>query len=161
MKNLLFSFEDMSVKDKAAKAIVKHFAKAGANVVSQDVDTKIRRTSGITYREMTLTFDDSQKVALRVKATGDIYQVLLNGKVIPIKNQDDHAKAVAEIAANVESNSAKFQRLLAKARIDLPKSIRTAAPKLEEVWTQKVETLREAVTTIKTELRKYGVSVEG
>lgn len=160
MKNLLFSFEDMSVKDKAAKTLIRYFTKAGADVVSQDVDTKVRRSSGVTYREMHLTFDDSQVVTLRVKSTGDIFQVLLNGKVIPIKNQDDHIKASAEIAAHVQSNAAKFQRLLSKARVELPKSIRTAAPKLEEALQSKVDSLKSAIGIVKAELKQHGIPVE-
>ena len=37
---------------------------------------------------------DEERVVLRIKQSGDIFQVLLNGKVLPIKNQDDHVKAI-------------------------------------------------------------------
>ena len=50
MKNLLFSFEDLSAKDKAAKQAARYFSRAGANVVQQDVPTAVKRSSGITYR---------------------------------------------------------------------------------------------------------------
>lgn len=87
MKSLLFSFADLSVKDKAAKEAMKYFSRAGANVVQQDVSTAVKRNAGVSYRELTLTFADSQKVTMRVKQTGDIFQVLLNNKLLPIKTR--------------------------------------------------------------------------
>ena len=65
MKNLLFSFEDLSTKDKAVKQAARYFSRAGANVVQQEVIPTVKRTSGISYREMALTFADSQRVLLR------------------------------------------------------------------------------------------------
>lgn len=159
MKNLLFSFEDMSAKDKAAKAVIRYFTKAGAEVIAQDVDTRVKRTSGVSYREMTLTFDDSQQMILRVKQTGDIYQVLLNGKVVPVKNQDNHIKAVEELAAMVQSNRAKFQKALSRVKAEIPKSIKTAAPKLEAALSEKIEATKEAIRIVKEELTAMGVEV--
>ena len=63
--NLLFSFADLSVKDKAARAVVRYFSRAGASVVQQDVATATKRTSGISFRELILTFADSQTVVMR------------------------------------------------------------------------------------------------
>ncbi len=117
MKSLLFSFEDLSVKDKAAKEAMKYFSRAGANVVQQDVSTAVKRNSGVSYREMLLTFADSQKAVLRIKQTGDIFQVLLNNKLLPIKNQDDHIAAIAEIVKAMDSGRSKFQKLLAAAKV--------------------------------------------
>ena len=87
MKNILFSFEDMSTKDKAAKQAVKYFARAGANVIAQDVSASAKRSSGVSYREMTLTMSDSQNVVFRIKQSGDIFQVLVNGSILPIRNR--------------------------------------------------------------------------
>ena len=85
MKNLVFSFEDMGLKsDKATRDLVKYFTRAGNSVVQGEAVATIKRTAGISYREMVLTFADSQVVIMRIKQSGDIYQVLLNGKVIPV-----------------------------------------------------------------------------
>lgn len=151
-KNLIFTFEEMSVKDKAAKKAMKYFSQAGANVVQQDVSPTVKRTSGVSYREMSLTFADSQQVVLRVKQTGDVYQVLLNGKVAPIKSQDDHVKAVAEIAQMLDAGRTKFQALLAKAQAKLPPGIKTAAPKLIVSLTEKRDGLKEAIAHARDEI---------
>ena len=152
MKNLLFSFEDLSAKDKAAKQAARYFSRAGANVVQQDVPTAVKRSSGITYREMALTFADSQQVVLRIKQSGDIFQVLLNGKVLPIKNQDDHVKAIAEIVQAMDAGRSRFQELLAAAQARPPAGIRTAAPKMEQVLTEKRDALKAAIAEVRSQI---------
>ncbi|KAB0579192.1 hypothetical protein F7Q92_15200 [Ideonella dechloratans] len=152
MKNLLFSFEDLSAKDKAAKQAARYFSRAGANVVQQDVPTAVKRSSGITYREMALTFADSQQVVLRIKQSGDIFQVLLNGKVLPIKNQGDHVKAIAEIVQAMDAGRSRFQKLLAAAQARPPAGIRTAAPKMEQVLTEKRDALKAAIAEVRSQI---------
>ena len=153
MKNLLFSFEDLTVKDKAAKQAIRYFSRAGANVVQQDIPSALKRSSGVTYREMALTFADSQTVVLRIKQSGDIFQVLLNGKVLPIKNQDDHVKAIAEIVQAMDAGRSKFQKILAAARVKPPAGIRTAAPKMEQVLTDKRDALKSAIAAVRAEIQ--------
>ena len=155
MKSLLFSFADLSVKDKAAKEAMKYFSRAGANVVQQDVSTAVKRNSGVSYREMLLTFADSQKAVLRIKQTGDIFQVLLNNKLLPIKNQDDHIAAIAEIVKAMDSGRSKFQKLLAAAKVRPPAGIRTAAPKMEQVLIGKRDALKAAIAEVRAEIAKY------
>lgn len=155
MKNLILNFDEMgSKKDASTKAIEKAFGKAGAKVAQGDVTQGVKRTSGVTYREMLLTFVDSQTVTLMVKQSGDIYQVKLNGKVIPISNQDDHQAAATEIAAKMEAGRTAFQKKLAAIKTELPKAIRTAVPKLEAVLTQKNTQLDEAIAEVQQEIRK-------
>lgn len=159
MKNLLFNFEEMaSSKDKIAKIIGRQFGMAGQNIVQTDISESTKRSSGVSFREMTLTFADSQTITLRVKQTGDIFQVLLNNKVIPIKNQDDHAKAVTEIAQNLDKGRAQFQKKLAATKVAVPKGIKTAAPKIEQVLTEKRDSLKEAIRAVNDEIGKLQVA---
>lgn len=154
MKNLLFSFEDLSVKDKAAKQVARYFARAGANVVQQDVSTTVRRTSGVSYREMTLTFADSQTVTFRIKQSGDIYQALLNNNLLPIRDQDNHVGAIAEIAKAMDVGRTKFQKKMAMALVKAPPGIRTAAPKMEQVLTEKRDALKEAIAAVYEKIKE-------
>lgn len=149
---LLFSFDDLSVKERAAKAAMKYFARAGANVVSQDVSTQVKRTSGISYREMKLTFADSQAVIFRIKQSGDIFQMLLNGRLTPIKHQDDHVAAIGEIVGMLNAGRTKFQAKLAKALVKLPATIKTAAPKMLAVLTEKRDNLKSAIADVRAEI---------
>lgn len=155
MKNIILNFDEMgSKKDAATRAIVKAFAKAGATVAQGDVTQGVKRTSGVNYREMLLTFADSQTVTLMVKQSGDIYQVKVNGKVMPIKNQDEHQAAVAEITSKMDSERSAFQKKLASIKTELPKSVRTAAPKMEAVLQEKSALLDEAIAEVKNEIKK-------
>lgn len=151
---ILFSFEDFSSKDKASKAVVRHFSRAGASVVQTDASGSIRRSSGVSYRELALAFADSQQVVLRIKQTGDIFQVLLNGKVLPIRNQDDHSKAIAEVVKAMDSGRTAFQKKLARAKVKLPPSIKTAAPKMEQALAEKRDALRDAIADARQRLEE-------
>lgn len=153
MKNLLFSFEDLGTKsDKALVKLKQYFSRASAPVVTAEPGAKTLRTSGISYRELFLTFGDSQRVTLRIKQTGDVYQVLVNDKLTPLKAQDDHIKAVAEIAQKLTAGRDKFQKALANVKVPLPKGIRTAAPKLEEQLKIREEELDAAISEAQQEL---------
>ncbi|SEN75011.1 hypothetical protein [Nitrosomonas marina] len=152
MNKLLFSFQDMATGDKASKIIERQFSRKGANVVQSDVTTSVKRAAGVSYREMMLTFADSQTVTLRVKQTGDIFQVLLNKKPLPIKNQDDHEAAVNEIVKLMDAGRAKFQKLLARTKVKPPAGIRTAAPKMEQTLTEKRDALKEAIDIVNGEI---------
>ena len=133
MKNILFDFESLGKSDgKAEKTLALYFKRAGLSVATVETSKIAKRTSGYTYREAYITFADSQSVTLRVKQSGDIFQVLMNGRLFPIKSQDNHQSAVKELAAYVDRNRTAFQKLLAKVKAPLPPSIKTAAPKMLE-----------------------------
>lgn len=149
---LVFTFDDLSSKDKAAKEAVKQFKKAGATVAQVDVGGNAKKTSGFAYRELFLTFTDSQIITMRIKESGDIYQVLLNKKIVPIRNQDDHTKAIKEMADMMARGRAAFQKRQAIKKVVMPSSIKTAAPKLEVALSERVQMLRSKVEQARTTL---------
>jgi len=67
-----------------------------------------------------LVFNDSQTIALRIKETGDIFQVLLNKKALPIRNQDEHAKAIKEMVSAMDRGRVAFQKKLARKKVNCP-----------------------------------------
>lgn len=155
MSNLLFTFEDMSNKDKATKGLLRYFQRAGLKVAEAEANPSTKRTSGVSYRELTLTFADSQQVVLRVKQTGDIYQVLVNKSLFPLKNPDDHIKAVAELVKALDAGRVAFQKKMAAIKVPLPAGIRTAAPRIEQVLTEKRDALRTAIAAVDEEIAKF------
>lgn len=152
MKKMLFSFEDLATGDKSTRIVSKSFSKAGAEVVDSSVSASVKRASGIGFREMYITFADSQTVTIRIKRTGDIYQVLLNKRVLPIKNQDNHVDAIAEIVSAMEAGRTKFQKLLARTKVKVPSGIRTTAPKIEQTLIQKRDALIAAIAEVRAEI---------
>jgi hypothetical protein len=150
MQNLIFDIYNLSHKDKAIADAKKAFKKAGATVVTVDVDAKTKKTLGIEYREVQFAFADSQTVRFGVNAAGDVAQVRINGKAIPLKNPDDHAAAIKEIAAAMDKGRTKFQAALAKTKTPLPPTVRTAMPKVLDAMKAKVAALDEAISEATT-----------
>ena len=146
MKNLIFDIYNLSHKDKSITAAKRAFARAGAEVTSVDVDTKTKKTLGVEYREVQFGFADSQTIRFGVNATGDVAQVRLNGKSVPLKHMDDHGAAIEELVALMTKGRSKFQAALVKAKVQLPASIRSAAPKVEQVLRDKITAIDEAIT---------------
>lgn len=148
---LLFSFEEMgNAKDKVIKSVIKSFNKslnAGTSVIEKMTEVSaIKRTSGISYRELNFTCEDSQRIVLMVKNSGDIFRVKLNGRELPIKNQHDHDLAIKEIAAKVISGSAAFQKRLTaeKKSISVPK-MQSTVKKEEELLIAENERLDQEI----------------
>lgn len=138
--NIAFNFDELAT-DKAAKKVAQLFSRAGSAVAQTTADPRIRRTAGVTYREMNFLHTDGQTTTIRIKSTGDVSQVLINGSLQPIKNQDNAPLAVAEISKALEANRAKFQAKQAKVRAELPKGLKTAAPKIEVALKTRVDEL--------------------
>lgn len=158
MKNIIFNFDEMNSKDKVSKAISKFFSRAGAQIVQIDVPKNIKRTSGISYREVSLTFADSQTVVFRVKQTGDIYQILINNRMRPIKNQDDHISAIDEIVKVMDSGRSAFQKKLAATKVEIPKGVKSTVPKKREALIAKRDALNEAIQQAEAELNSLKVA---
>lgn len=123
-------FSTPAAGEKSLKTISQQLARAGQPVVTSEFNQKPKRTSDTTYREAYVTFASGQQVTLRVNTTGDIYQVLLNNTLKPLKEQTDTGQAIAEIAGFVTKNQAAFQKAQARKQVALPKGMTTPKPKV-------------------------------
>lgn len=160
MSNILFSFEDLA-KGGALNAVQRAFKKYNLAPTIVEALPSVKRTNGISYRELALTWSDSQQVILRIKQSGDIFQVLLNGKLLPIKAQDDHLRAAREIVDALDAKRAAFQKALAARKTALPPALKTAAPKLLETLTARRDdllVLRDGLREQLTELTAEGAA---
>lgn len=137
---------------KAMARVTSLFVRNGLPVLDVSSDGRPKRAAGITYREVVMTFQDSQKLTLRIKATGDVYQVLLNGRVTPVAQQDDPGKAVAELAGLLDKSRARFQKRMALLVMKPPEGARTAAPRLREALQQQVAELDQQIAEARDEL---------
>lgn len=154
MKTLIFNFDNPSTKDRAVKETMKLFLRAGIQVVTSSVDQATSRKAGVTYRNVNFTFVDGQTVTLGVKNTGDVFEVKINGKPTPLRNQDDHALAIAEISSKMDVGRSKFQKMLALIKIPLPPSIRTSRANMVIALTEKRDNLKSAIKSATAELAK-------
>lgn len=158
MSKVIFNFDDLTSKDKAFKAVSTYFKKAGAEIVQADVLPSIKRTSGIKYRELSLTFADSQILILRIKETGDIYQVLLNGRVKPMAQQDNHESAIVEMVKAMEQGRAAFQKRLANKKVKVPTGIKTTVPNKEKALIQERDSLKVEIEKAEKRLEELKAS---
>lgn len=148
----VFDFARFDVE--GVQPIKDAFEKAGLTVVDVEASNKAARRSGYQVKQATFFFGDGQRVVMMLKndgdGHGDIYQVKLNSRVVPVKNVDDMDKAVAEIAAMAGANSASFvkaaRRKAEKQSVDesdlegnKTRKPVTAAAKLEAATTEIAE----------------------
>jgi Defence against restriction A N-terminal len=145
MKTLIFDFKNLSGNDKAMREVVRLFGRANAQVVSSDVEKTTQRRAGVTFRVISFTFADGQRVTMAIKDTGDVFEVKINDKVTPLRHQDDHAKAVSEIADLMDSRRGAFQKKLALVRLPLPPSIKISRPNMLAALVAKRDVLVGAV----------------
>jgi hypothetical protein len=151
--SLVFNFDELKTNEKTApKSLLQIIRRAGSTVASSWVDGKTRRENAISFKQIHLVFADSQEAVLRVKQSGDIYQVRLNGRAIPIKHQDDHKRAVIELIDAVDANLSKFQQKLAKAKVALPVGIKSTVTRKEDALKQRLIELDQAISEAQAEL---------
>lgn len=102
---------DFEKFDKAGlKPVLKKFETAGIPVEDVEATNKAKRESGFLMKTATLVFASGQKITVKIKAGGGVFQVKLNSKVIPIKSVDDIAKAVDEVITYVKANEPAFAK---------------------------------------------------
>lgn len=145
MKNLLFDFQNLSDKERTVRRAVQAFTRAGASVVSSEVDAALSRRSGISFRAVHFTFADGQMVTMAIKQSGDVFEVKLNGKVIPIRHQDDHAAAIKEVVGKLDAGRSAYQKALAKVKVPLPPAVRVSRAALIQAKEQRRDDLKTAV----------------
>lgn len=112
---LLFDIKNLSTEAESMKRLIELFSALGEKLVSHDVGKALKRTAGISYKEVALTFADSQTVTLLIKQTGDIFKVKINGKEAALRNQDAHKPeaVIQEIAQRIKSSRTAYQKALA------------------------------------------------
>ena len=142
---MAFNFENLAEKDKAVRETAKLFGRAGAQVVSSEIAKTLSRRAGVSFRNIDLTFADGQTVTLAIKNTGDVFEVKINGKVTPMREQSDHAKAIVEIADRMDRGRGAFQRAMTKVKVALPPAIRVSRATLTAAKVAKRDALKEAV----------------
>jgi hypothetical protein len=142
---LVFEFDKKSAQ-KAKNAIRKGFEAGGVLLASEDnplnsitIDDKVQSRGGFKFKTVFVAFKNGQSVQLSVKLSqhkkgdtdkeetaGDVFEVKLSSapgkyKTLPIKNQDDHEKAIAEIAKAVLANMEKFKKASEAVKVTIPK----------------------------------------
>lgn len=147
---LLFDIKNLSTEAESMKRLIDMFSMLGETLVSHDVEKTLKRSAGITYKNVDLTFADSQTVTFSIKNTGDIWQVKVNNKLTPLRNQDAHKPeaVVQEIAQKIKAGRTAYQKAeAAKTKADeVVQSVKQAG--LKNTQKMRVAALQEQVVAL-------------
>lgn len=160
--NLIFEFKDLETKQKQVQKKIENIFNAAGKTkpVEIEIDGKTKRNNGISYKQIFCEFADSQTVILKVKQSGDIFEVLLNKKILPIANQDNHRKAVGEVINAMEKGRSAFQKKLAKAKATLPPSVKSTIVSKQQAMDEKKAALLEAIQAVQSELDAVNAEID-
>ena len=134
------------------KPILEKFNQAGLPVADVEATNKAKRESGFLVKSALITFESGQKLLVKAKAGGSIFQVKLNNKVLAIKNVDDIDKAVAEVLSFVKENDVRYQ----KAKDRAAAHVKVEVAKIKPVNTSVAEQL----TALQTQIEEAGAKTE-
>jgi len=126
------------------KPILEKFEKTGLPVADVEADNKAKRESGFQVKSAIINFESGQKLLVKAKAGGSIFQVKLNNKVLAIKNVDDLDKAIQEVVDYVKANEPHYQKMKEKA---LARQ-KVVIPKIKAVNTTVAEHISQMQTTV-------------
>jgi len=156
----MISIDFKNFNERGLKKVINAFEKQDLHIKEVVANNRPKRESGYQTKAATLHFESGQKLLLKAKANGSIFQVKLNNKAIPIKHVDDLKKAVGEVITFVKKNEPKFlkqqQTRLAKKRVQIPK------PKPATTSAKKqLEQVSGALTSAKEENEALGEELQG
>ncbi|WP_028325827.1 hypothetical protein [Desulfatirhabdium butyrativorans] len=139
------------------KPILKKFETAGLTVDDIEAPNKAKRESGFLIKTAVLVFASGQKLTVKAKAGGGIFQVKLNSKVLPIKAVDDMDKAVDEVITHVKANEGNYlkQKERSAARIKVPKvkNVNTSVAAQIDAVSASIEQFKGMKENITTEIQ--------
>jgi hypothetical protein len=103
-----FDFENFD--EKGLAPVKQAFEKAGLSVVDIEASNRQRRMSGFATKTARFFFEDGQSITLRVKGDGDVFQVQLNSRIVPIKQVDSMKGAIEEMARFASANAPAWKK---------------------------------------------------
>ena len=116
-KQVVLDFQKMT--KSGLLPLAKKFQRYKLEVSDIEATNKPKRDSGQQIKEATFIFSTGQKLLVKVKNDGTVFQVKLNNKVLPIKHVDDMDKAIIEIVDHIDANAKTYlkaqERRAAKA----------------------------------------------
>ncbi len=148
-KQVQLNFDKMT--KSGLSPLVKKFKKHKLIVADIEATNKGKRESGFLVKTAILVISDGQKVAVRVKADGTVFQVKLNNRVVPIKHVDDMNKAIIEIVDHVQDNAKKFAKARSKRLKKQKIGSLSPVPKVRTTRKQQIANNQEQVTALQSE----------
>ena len=128
-----------------------------------DATNKARREMGYLVKTATIHTESGQKIMVKAKADGSIYQIKLNGKVLALRNTEDLDAALREVATLVDRNEDKFlknrESRLKKLKAEtapVPKPAKTSMKAQIDVLENNLASHRKTNEAIQAQLDDFG-----
>jgi hypothetical protein len=144
-KQVVLNFEKMN--KAGLMPLAKKFQRHGLEVADIEGTNKPKRESGMQIKTATFVFSTGQRLDVKVKNDGTVFQVRLNKKVVPIRHVDDMGRAIIEIVDYVQHNQKAYlkaqERRVAKAAAgDIKPVVRTTRAEQIDNYTARVAELQ-------------------
>lgn len=152
MKNLIFEFDKIGPSGGVTAEAKRAFARAGASVVQVEAGAVQRGPGGVKFKPLSFVFADGQAITMRIKDTGDIFQVLMNGRARPIAHQDDHGEAIKELVSAMDQNRAAFVKAQAVKKVTVPAGVKSTVPRKIEKLTAQRDALQAEVSDLEAKV---------
>jgi chromosome segregation ATPase len=141
------------------KSLVRRFARHKLTVVDIEATNRPKRQSGYQIKDAVFVFETGQRLLVRVKAGGTVFQVKLNNKVIPIKHVDDLDKAMIEVVDAVQQNEKRY--LAAKKKREEKKKLgKVPAPRIRTTRKEQLEQTEARVKELEGRREEFRRSAE-
>jgi len=158
-KQVRLPFDAMT--ESGLKPVLKKFEKQGLKISKIESTNTAKRESGYLLKDATFNFEDGQKMLIRVKSDGTVFQVKLNTKVVPIRHVDDMDKAIIEMVDYVQSNATAYSRT--KIQTEKRKKLNMDTPVIHTSRQEKLEKAQAALAEIQgtnEELEQQAVELD-
>lgn len=163
-KQVKIDFDKMT--ESGLKPIAKKFDKWQCPVATISATNKGKRESGFLIKDFTFVFEDGQKLLVRVKADGTVFQTKLNNKVVPVRHVDDIDKAVIELVDYVQGNAKAYERAkiqrekMRKLNIEKPRIVTSRAEKIAG-YTEEFDKITQINADLQKQVDDYQTSNSG
>ena len=155
--------------EKGLDPLITMFNLGGVEVDTLKSNNIAKRESGVSVKTADVTFKSGQKLQLKIKANGTIFQAKLNGKVVPIKQDVDLPTVLVGVAKTVKESEAAYlkrkeKRLeraaaAAKKGLDSP-AVKTSTKAMIEELSASVAEQKEAFGGVQEQLAETTSELE-
>lgn len=155
------SFDNFN--ERGLNPLVDELKKHDQNVAAIKATNLPKREDGFQIKSAMLTFESGQKLEIKIKADGSIFQVRLNGKVIPVKNSEDIdepanlKKAVKEVADRIKQNESAYTKQMARRL----KKVKDTGPRASTSVTKRLAETKEALSALQENGKLLDESLAG
>jgi chromosome segregation ATPase len=110
--NEVLNFSD--INPRGLKKVSLAFKRNDLKVIDLAATNRTINRNGLKTKSAIFVVAGGQTIELRINDTGDIYQIALNNKVSPFKEQKKISMLIKDISDSVKKNQASFDKSLLK-----------------------------------------------